>query len=186
MSFRRFVLVTHRWLGLLSAPILIVVGATGVILMVDFESVPSLDRVGRYASALHQQLAFGRIGLGRIGHWIVLLATLVAVILECGGLVLWWKRKTFAVAFGSGWRRTCFDLHHLAGVICLPLMLLGAVTGLAMFIYPPPENADLYRIFRRLHVGRFPLPLQIFYVLSTLGFVVQGVTGFFVWWKRIA
>jgi uncharacterized iron-regulated membrane protein len=183
MSFRRVVLVTHRWLGLLSAPILIVVGATGVILTVDFESVPSLDRVGRYASALHQQLAFGRIGLGRIGHRIVLVATLVAVIMEVGGLVLWWKRKTLAVRLRNGWWCACFDLHHLAGVVCLPVMLLGAGTALAMFIYPPPENAELYRMFRQWHVGRFPLPLKVIYVLATLGFVVQGVTGFVVWWK---
>jgi uncharacterized iron-regulated membrane protein len=175
MSFRQFVLVTHRWIGLVSSPILAIVGATGVMLMFDLEGL----RIGRYASALHERLAFGMLG-----HRIVLLATLAGVLLEVGGLVLWWKRKTLAIALGSGWWRACFDLHHLAGVVCLPLMLLGAATGLLMFIYPPSESAELYRIFRQLHVGRFPLPLRVVYMLATLGFVAQGVTGFVVWWKR--
>ena len=177
MRVRHWVLVTHRWIGLVSSPILAIVGATGAFLMFDLEGLA----IERYASALHQRLAFGRVG-----HQIVLLATLAGVILELGGLVLWWKRKTLAVTLRSGWWRVCFDLHHLAGVVCLPLMLLGAATGLLMYLYAPPANAELYRTFRQWHVGRFPLPLQILYFLATLGFVVQGLTGFVVWWKRKA
>jgi uncharacterized iron-regulated membrane protein len=177
MSFRRFVLITHRWLGLLSAPILIIVGSTGVILMVDFESLPSLQRIGRYASALHERLA-----MGVIGHRVVLAVTALAIVLEIGGLVLWWKRKTLAVALDRGLWRACFDLHHLAGLVCVPAMLLGAVTAVAMFVVG--GGNELYGPFRRLHVGRFPLPLRIIYGFATLGFVVQGLTGVVIWWKR--
>ncbi len=177
MSVRQFVLVTHRWIGLVSSPILAIVGATGVLLMFNLEGLA----IERYASALHERLAFGMVG-----HRIVLLATFAGILLELGGLALWWKRKTLIVAMRSGWWRACFDLHHLAGIVCLPLMLLGAATGLLMFMYPPPENNELYRTLRQLHVGRFPLPLRILYLLATLGFVVQGLTGSVIWWKRKA
>ena len=183
MTFRRFVLVTHRWLGLATGVILAVVGGTGFLLAFDWGDLA----IGRYASSLHERLAFGFTG-----HRIVLAVTCVAILLEMGGLVLWWKRKALRVTLSKGWWRACFDLHHLVGIVCLPAMLLGAVTGVAMFVFPPVEtaewyrtqNAEWYRAFRRLHVGRFWLPLRILYVATTLGFVVQGVTGFLIWWKR--
>jgi uncharacterized iron-regulated membrane protein len=175
MTVREFILVTHRWLGLAAGAILAILAATGVVLMWDLEGY----WFARYVSSMHE-----RLGFGVTGHYIVLLVTLIGVILEFGGVVLWWKRKTLIVSLGKGWWRACFDLHHLAGVVCLPLMLLGAVTALAMFLVPPSVDDELYRTFRRMHVGRFPTPLRALYLVATLGFVVQGVTGLVVWWKR--
>ena len=86
MTIRQLVLVTHRWMGLPSAAILALLGATGVVLQWA-EDVAVLDAVQRYASALHERLA-----LGRFGHWVVVTTTAIAVLLELGGIVLWWKR----------------------------------------------------------------------------------------------
>src|SRR5262245_43407298 len=108
---RRFILVTHRWIGLVTSAILAIVGGTGVILTLDsFEGY----RFTQIASSLHERLAFGGVG-----RQIVLAATFAAILLEAGGVVLWWQRKALAVRLRGGWWRACFDLHHAAGMIGL-------------------------------------------------------------------
>ncbi len=173
MTGRRFVLVTHRWLGLGSALILVVVGGTGAVLVLPDGRLRSL--AGRF----HESL-----GLGTAGHWLVLAATAAAVLLECGGLVLWWRRRLIRVRRDLGWRRAMVDLHHVTGLAFFVVMLTLAVTGIMMPFVSPDAHPDLRRIVMALHTsGRFPWPINFLYQVCTLGFVVQGVTGVVMWWK---
>ena len=171
MTSRRFVLITHRWIGLSTSIILAIAGATGAVL-----AVPGPDLLRRAASRLHETLA-----LGSVGNMIVLTATAAAIVLQLGGVWLWWKRKSFAVRLSAGWRRAVIDLHHSAGALGLVLMLLVAVTGVGMTMFTPgPERA----MFVDLHTAReYALPVKLLYALGSLGFLVQGVTGVLMWWR---
>jgi uncharacterized iron-regulated membrane protein len=172
--FRSFVLITHRWLGLTSSVVLSIVGLTGAILI-----WPVTSLLKRVAGPLHERLA-----MGRVGWWLVVLATVIAVLLELGGLVLWWKRKTIAVRIRSGWRQGLFDLHHAAGILGLPLMLLLAVSGVGMAFVTPTSHPALRRVIFDWHTTRgFPTPVKLLYTIGTTGFLVQGVTGVVMWWK---
>ena len=177
MSLRQFVLVTHRWMGLSSAAVLALLGATGVVLQWA-EDVVFLDAVRRYASALHERLA-----LGPFGYWVVVVTTAIAVLLEFGGIVLWWKRKTLTWRRGAGWWRVCYDLHHVVGAVLLPLMVVIAVAGVALAFVPANDAPELYRLMARLHKGHYPFPVNALYSIASLGFVAQGLTGVLMWWK---
>lgn len=171
MTARRFVLLTHRWVGLSTSLVLAIAGMTGAVL-----ALPGPDLIRRAASLLHETLA-----LGRIGNVIVLTATGTAVVLQLGGVWLWWKRKSIAVRVSAGWRRLVIDLHHSAGALGLVLMLLVAATGVGMTILAPgPARA----MFVDLHTAReYALPVKLLYAVGSLGFLVQGVTGVLMWWR---
>jgi uncharacterized iron-regulated membrane protein len=170
---RSIVLVTHRWLGISSSVVLSIVGLTGAVLA---SSGTSLLR--RVSGRLHETLA-----MGRIGWWLVVGATVMAVLLQLGGLYLWWKRKTIAVRVRSGWRLGMFDLHHAAGLLALPLMFLLAATGVGMAVVTP-ANPELRRIIVDLHTTRgFSTPVKLVYMIATTGFLVQSMTGLVMWWK---
>jgi uncharacterized iron-regulated membrane protein len=177
MDWRQLVLVTHRWLGLATGLVLAIAGTTGAVL-VWREQMEFLEPLGRYASPLHERLA-----AGRIGYWIVVVSTGIAVILELGGLVLWWKRKTIWIRRGGGLWRICFDLHHMVGVILLPLMVILAVTGFAMAFVDGTRHPELYRLLATWHKGHFPVSIKVLYTVATLAFAVQGLTGLVMWWK---
>lgn len=174
MTFRQFVLVTHRWLGLASAAVLIIAGGTGAVLL-----YPETILLRRIAGKLHQDLAIG--GPGRL---IVVTFTAAAVLLELGGLVLWWKRRSWRVRWGAGWR-TLDDLHHAVGVFGLALMLVLAVSGVGLAFVAPQDQPWLRGLLMDAHTSRgFAVWLKGLYAVASLGFVVQGVTGVVIWWKR--
>ncbi len=171
MTSRRFVLLTHRWIGLSTSFVLAIAGATGAVL-----ALPGPELIRRASSLLHETLA-----LGRAGNVIVLTATGAAVVLQLGGVWLWWKRKSLAVRLSAGWRRAAIDLHHAAGALGLVLMLLVAVTGVGMTVMAP---GSVRAMFVDLHTARnYALPVKLLYALGSLGFLVQGVTGVLMWWK---
>jgi uncharacterized iron-regulated membrane protein len=190
MDLRNVILVTHRWLGLASSAFLAIAGGTGVLLIWRgrpfWEQSEWLLWAGRVSGPIHEHLAMGRIGMGRAGSLVVVTATGLAILIELGGLVLWWRKKILWVRPGRGWWRTCFEIHHLVGLIFLPLMLLLAVTGFAMGILDGEKHAELWRFLARLHKGNYPFPVDALYAMASLGFVVQGVTGLAVWWRPTA
>ena len=174
-GIQSIILVTHRWLGLSSSLILAIVGLTGAVLV-----FPGTSALKRIAGPLHERLA-----LGRFGWWIVVLATIAAVFLELGGLLLWWKRKTISVRMRSGWRVGLFDLHHALGLFGLPLMFLLAISGVGMAFVTPDNQPQLRRVIFDFHTTRgFPMPIKLVYMAGTSGFLLQGVTGIVIWWWK--
>lgn len=154
-----------------------IAGATGAIL-VWRDQIELATTLGRFASPIHERLA-----AGIIGYWTVVVATAIAIVLEIGGVVLWWKRKTVWFKRGAGWWRLCFDLHHVVGLFLFPLMLVIAVTGVLMPFYGGREYPEFYRLLAKYHIGHFPPAVKVLYTIATLAFAFQGITGVLMWWK---
>jgi uncharacterized iron-regulated membrane protein len=172
---RRLLLVAHRWVGLASSGVLAIVGLTGAVMV-----WPRADLLHRAAGRLHESLA-----IGPAGHRIVIVATFVAVLLEASGLVLWWRRKAILVRTGTGWKQVLLDLHHSVGVLCLLVMFTLAATAMAMSLRLPEGNLKLRRAIGRMHTtSGFPTAVKLLYFVGSIGFAVQGVTGFTIWWTR--
>jgi uncharacterized iron-regulated membrane protein len=174
VNVRRVLLVSHRWLGLASSFVLAIVGLTGAVILLP-QSVP----LRRFAGPLHQHLA-----AGSVGSWVVVSATAAAVLLQAGGVMLWWKRKRFTVRFRRGWSLALDDLHHAVGIVGLPLMFVLAATGVAMH-FIGPDIQPVRRFLMASHTAApFPIFVKVVYALASMAFVVQGVTGV-VMWSRI-
>jgi uncharacterized iron-regulated membrane protein len=132
---------------------------------------------------MHQNLGFDRLGFEGIGRWIVIAAAAVAAVLALGGLILWWKLKIIRVRTASGWRRALFDLHHGLGSVGFALMLLLAVSGIAI-AFTDPDSNEFQRIMFNLHTTRgFPFWLKVIWAMGSAAFVVQVVSGVVMWWK---
>ena len=182
MGIRQLILVTHRWVGLATSVVLAIVGGTGALIVWE---MPFRGFLRRFLGRLHESLGFSWFGgwPGFFGDSVVNIATALAVVLQLGGLALWWKRKTLYVTGRSGLWRLCFDLHHSIGIVLIPLMLVLAVTGTVMAFSTPKEYPVLWPLMRRFHTGHFGFPIEVVYAIASLGFVAQGVTGVVVWWK---
>lgn len=175
MTFRETIVWSHRWIGLVFSVVLAIAGGTGAIMVWELNHF-----IARAAARLHQDLA-----MGSVGNWIVIVATMGGVVLQVSGLYLWWKRRALRVRWSSGWRRMLFDLHHAAGVIGFPLMLLLAVTALVMTFGHSSLDVDARLLNKALHTGReFAWPIKVVYTAGTAGFVLQGLTGIVMWWPR--
>ena len=128
---------------------LIVAGATGSLMVWGFQ-----NEFRRIVGRIHENLA-----LGSLGTWIVIVATAGALVLQLGGVFLWWKRKTLRVRTGAGWRAAVNDLHHAVGLLGLLLMLLIAATGVGMRMVGP---GPMRRTIVDFHTSRrFPLAIDI-------------------------
>ena len=174
---RRLLVVWHRWLGLGSSVLLAVAGLTGAAFY-----IPAPKSVREVVEHLHVNLM-----IPGVGAWIVIAATVVAVILELSGLYLWWPRRSWKVRWRSGWRLAAYDLHNLLGVALLAVMLFLAGTALGRVAVRPvfPPSSIIVKGTNALHTGlRFPWPIQVVYAVGSLGFLVQGITGVAMWWPQ--
>ena len=71
----------------------------------------------------------------------------------------------------------------MAGLLGLPLMLLLAATGVGMAFVTPDNQPELRRVIFDFHTTRgFSTAVKVVYALGTMGFLLQGVTGFVIWW----
>ncbi|MEO8451503.1 MAG: PepSY-associated TM helix domain-containing protein [Gemmatimonadota bacterium] len=190
MKFREFLVVTHRWIGLGAAIVLLAAGATGAVLVwVQHTDGDTLTR-------LHTRLL-----IGEPGEWLVITSTIAAVLLAIGGVILWWRRKIFALRRGRSAWRTWFDLHHAVGIFGTIVMLLIAASGLGLVlteeegeeegsrpVETAPEVVDpVRRLVYDLHTGSpYPLPVKIVYALGSLAFVMQSISGYKMWRKPAA
>lgn len=173
MTLRQLVLVTHRWLGIPTGFIVALAGGTGAVLVFV---------TGRLRGPIWQ--VHEALGVGRPGAWVVLTATAVAVLLQAGGIYLWWRRKVLRVETRFGWRRTLNDLHHVTGLVGLVLMTILAVTAVMLRFVTPESNPWLRNVLMDLHTARnYGWALKTLFAVASLGFVVQGVTGVVMWWK---
>jgi len=83
---------------------------------------------------------------GETGWWLVLLSTGAAVFLVATGLYLWWPGirrflRGFRVRVRRGLYPLNYDLHQAVGALTSPVLLLMALTGLALAF--PGATTDL-------------------------------------------
>ncbi|MGY5355913.1 PepSY-associated TM helix domain-containing protein [Wenyingzhuangia sp. IMCC45467] len=88
---------------------------------------------------LHAQLL-----AGKIGGWIVIIATIVFFIGCVTGLILWWPKKwtkttkqaSFKIKWTAKFKRLNYDLHNVLGFYSLPICIILSLTGLLIFFHP--------------------------------------------------
>jgi uncharacterized iron-regulated membrane protein len=175
---RLVMLAVHRWAGLGASSVLSVAGLTGAVMVWPWE-FRGRGAIGR----IHETL-----GLHSVGAWTVWLAAGLAIVLQLTGLFLWWRRKVWFVRSGHGWRRTIFDIHHAAGFVLAPLMLVLAITAIGQpvvrAIASGESRRSMHAVVAKFHTARgFPAPVKVLYTLGSMGFLLQGVTGVSMWWR---
>lgn len=181
MRLRTFLVWTHRWLGLLSAVVLVIAGITGALIVFPFP-----DAIREPIIEFHVNLY-----AGQIGRWTVVAASVATLLLQAGGLWLWWPARSLRLRTDRGLWRFSYDAHNVTGVLALPMMALLAATGVGRVVFDAvtvPEALHLVsRAVGLLHHGDgFPVPVLVFYVLGSLAFVVQAATGVLMWWRTPA
>lgn len=178
---RRFLLVTHRWVGVASAGVLVIASATGALLAWPWPGESGLWRP--VAARIHENLGLGLFGIGALGYWTVTIASAMGALLVCGGLLLWWQRKIVRVRTDLGWRRAAFDLHQVVGFFGSGVMLLLAVTGIGV-MFLRPDDGMIFEVTFALHTARnFHWSVKMLYLVGTTAFTVQTLTGFLIWWR---
>lgn len=85
---------------------------------------------------------------GKMGGWIVALATIVFVISTITGLILWWPKKwnkttrqaSFTIKWKARFKRFNYDLHNVYGFYSLIVCFMLGTTGLIIFFEPLMET----------------------------------------------
>jgi uncharacterized iron-regulated membrane protein len=175
---REFILVAHKWLGIVSSLVVGIAGFTGALL------VFRTDQGAGLILKLHEDLALGQVGWG-----IVVLASVGAVVLQASGVYLWWKRKSWRIRTDAGWRRLAFDLHHTAGALGCVLMIVIAATGAGRVAVRVLDFTDAWPSFQaavtQIHTTKgFSTPMKVLFFLGSLGFCVQALTGIAMFWPK--
>ena len=70
--------------------------------------------------------------LGVRGSQVVGFVTILTVFMALSGLVLWWPRKIVKVKASASWPRINFDLHNVVGLFSSAILLVLALTGIAI------------------------------------------------------
>jgi uncharacterized iron-regulated membrane protein len=168
------------------------------------DTVACEPRFVTWIADLHDNLTRGRGGLRVNG-----LGAIAVVLMGASGLVLWWPgrrrwRQSITLHRNVSGRRFVRELHSVAGIWCIALIFLWAITGI-YFAFPAPFNAltdaftdhgaqtansqlleDAISWLVRLHFGRsFGLSVEVAWAL--LGLVPCGlfITGIVMWWHRV-
>ncbi|MGH8058965.1 MAG: PepSY-associated TM helix domain-containing protein [Candidatus Entotheonellia bacterium] len=143
------------------------------------EILGARTRIGHvigFLERLHIHLLIGPRLAGRGGWYLVGAGGLLLVLLCLTGPLLWWPghRKlplALTVKWGASWRRISFDLHRVAGIYPLLLLVVVAVTGAAFSFYEYVKPA-LTRVIdgqvaeeepeprSTVRTGAMPLPLD--------------------------
>ena len=79
---------------------------------------------------------------GELGGTVVGLSGIALAVTSVTGVVLWWPRrnnwtKALRVRTARGFHPANYDLHQTTGILTLPLVLLIALTGVALIFWEP-------------------------------------------------
>lgn len=180
MSLRTFVILTHKWIGLASSLVLSIAGLTGALLVWP-EVLPT--EVVNTIGALHVELLAGRSGAN-----VMIGFTALGILLQAGGLYLWWPTKRLRIRRDAGFWRWSYDVHNTIGVLFYVVMLILGVTAIGRAIIgtvgvPGLSEVGVKIVAYSHTTNRFPFPLKLVWAIGSLGFLAQGVTGVVMWLK---
>jgi uncharacterized iron-regulated membrane protein len=194
MVIKPWLLKLHRWLGLASGAVLVIVSLTGAILAFEPQFEPLGDQAPRPPFFQMLRHLHTRLLADEPGEWLVMGSTIALVAVLLFGIVLWWPknvagfkaRTSLGKIFGRGvsLKRRNYDLHVVVGIVALPFLLILAMTGLMLDgdLLPSGE----YRwLVRALHFGTWRgMPTQVIACVTSLLGAVFPITGFIMWWPR--
>ena len=130
-----------------------------VWLSADGTRVLRRDYWGDYAMTWIYDLHY-RLQLGKLGGVLFGYAGLAILVLLISGLLSWWPRGSIAKALRFKRRasasRRLRDIHKLAGLTSLPLLIMFTLTGV-MLALPEESNAVLAPVFGTVQ----PMPLPV-------------------------
>lgn len=194
MSLKPWLLKLHRWLGLASGAVLVVVCLTGAILAFEPQFEGPGDPPVRPPFFLMMRHLHSRLLADEPGEWLVLGSTIAFVAILLFSIVLWWPKTmrglrahtTLGKIFGRGvaLKRRNYDLHVVVGIFTLPFLLILAMTGLML-------DGDLFTsekykwLIRALHFGTWRgMTTQVIACVASLLGASFPITGVIMWWPR--
>lgn len=194
MQIKPWLLKLHRWLGLASGAVLVIVCLTGAILAFEPQFEPLGDQAPRPPFFRMLRHLHSRLLADEPGEWLVLGSTIAFVVIALFSIVLWWPKNmkglkahtTLAKIFGTGvsLKRRNYDLHVVVGIFALPFLMILAMTGLML-------DGDLFTserykwLIRALHFGTWKgMPTQLIAGVASLLGATFPITGFIMWWPR--
>jgi uncharacterized iron-regulated membrane protein len=88
---------------------------------------------------------------GEVGHWVVAGTTIASILILLTGAYLWWPgirriARGFRVRTGRTAYILNFDLHQVAGILSLPLLLAMSVTGVVL-VFPDASSRVVHALF---------------------------------------
>jgi uncharacterized iron-regulated membrane protein len=189
-----WLLKLHRWLGLASGAVLIVVCFTGAVLAFEPQFEPLGEQAPRPLFFRAMRHLHSRLLAGEPGEVLVMGSTFALIAILLFSIVLWWPRNlagwkshtTLGKIFGSGvsLKRRNYDLHVVVGIFILPFLLILAVTGVMLDGDLLPS--ERYRwLVRALHFGTWRgMTTQVIACIACVFGVTFPITGFIMWWPR--
>jgi uncharacterized iron-regulated membrane protein len=128
---------------------------------------------------------------------------LVATLMSCTGLVIWWPgirnwRRSLVVRLNTYPKRLNWDLHSAVGFWTFAIVFMWSITG-AYLVFPRPFDTSLKFLATALglkfslgqlphsvHVGNFAgWPVKALWVVLGLAPPLLVVTGIVMWWNRV-
>lgn len=185
---RRFLRLSHKWLGIATTLPLMLIGVTGAA-MVWIKPAPTLH-------LLHS----GDVD-APVWRIVANVVTGIGALVMAGGVYLWWRRRSFRIDRTRGAWRFMWDLHQAFGAAAAIVMLVIALSGLGLYTtrdisrrlglprtdptFPTRNERVVRRLIHDAHTsGVLKFPLGPLWTIASLGFALQGVTGIFTWLRR--
>ena len=151
----------------------------------------------REVRKLHRWLMVGEAGDRDVGRQIVGACTLLLLVMAASGLYLRWPRgnqtwrSVLIPKLKLRGRALLWNLHSTAGLWCLLIYLLIALTGLT-WSYPSYRDlllswwgADVRKLFLPLHSGQFfGVAGTIVFMLASLCMPLFAITGWILYLQR--
>ncbi len=194
MQIKPWLLKLHRWLGLASGTVLVIVCLTGAVLAFEPQFEPMGDQAPRPPFFQMLRHLHSRLLIGDVGEGLVMGSTFAFIAILLFSIVLWWPRTmaglkahtTLGKLFGSrvSLKRRNYDFHVVVGIFALPFLMILAVTGVMLDGDLLPS--EQYRwLVRALHFGTWRgMTTQVIASVACVLGTLFPISGFLMWWPR--
>lgn len=189
MTARRTFTLIHRWLGLTTGFVTLVLALLGVLMAFA-------DYIGRLTGTGHHTPFFAFLKQGHVSLWLPAeigkplegYCMLGFVLICLSGLALWWRTKIFCPRTWKNPKALSCNLHIVIGFWLLVPLLYYSITG-ALCGLPWLRDclglSESYRTIFALHKGAFlGNGGKLIVGIVSLALAVLPVTGLFIWKKK--